>query len=75
VGLNANRGTPTIGFGLLIGGGVANVIDRLAASPHRVTDFIAVSSFPSSTWPTSPSRSGFVALMVGGPARRSAVGR
>ena len=46
VGLRANSGSPSIGFGLLIGGGVANVIDRLAATPHEVTDFIAVGSFP-----------------------------
>jgi hypothetical protein len=35
-GLNANRRRfPTIGFGLLIGGGVANVVDRLSAVPTR----------------------------------------
>ena len=46
VGLNAAAGLSAVGFGLLIGGGVANVIDRLAASPHRVTDFISLGSFP-----------------------------
>ncbi len=46
VGLRARRGWPTAGFGLLIGGGVANLLDRLAATPHAVTDFVAVSSFP-----------------------------
>lgn len=46
VGVNANRGAPAVGFGLLLGGGVANVLDRLAATPHQVTDFIAVSTFP-----------------------------
>jgi signal peptidase II len=46
VGLQATPGLATVGFGLLLGGGIANVIDRLAATPHQVTDFVAVSSFP-----------------------------
>ncbi|MGA7834626.1 MAG: signal peptidase II [Acidimicrobiales bacterium] len=64
VGLNANRGLATIGFGLLIGGGVANVIDRLAATPHEVTDFIAVSSFPVFNLADVAITLGFVILMV-----------
>jgi signal peptidase II len=47
VGLRAAPGPAAAGFGLVIGGGVANLIDRLAASPHVVTDFIALSSFPA----------------------------
>lgn len=46
VALRAHRGLPTAGFGLLVGGGVANVVDRWTATPHQVTDFIAVGSFP-----------------------------
>jgi signal peptidase II len=64
VGVNANRGLPTIGFGLLIGGGVANVIDRLAATPHRVTDFIAVSSFPVFNAADIAITFGFIVLMI-----------
>ena len=44
--LRARRGAPAYGFGLMFGGGAANVVDRLVASSHRVTDFIAVGSFP-----------------------------
>ncbi len=63
VGLRANYGTPTFGFGLLIGGGVANVIDRLAASPHEVTDFIAVGSFPVFNVADAAITVGFLVLM------------
>lgn len=44
--LRARPGLATWGLGLLVGGGVANVVDRLTASPPRVTDFIAVGQFP-----------------------------
>ena len=64
VGVNANRGLPTLGFGLLIGGGVANVIDRLSASPHQVTDFIAISTFPVFNVADIAITLGFVILMV-----------
>jgi signal peptidase II len=64
VGINAHRGAPAIGFGLLLGGGVANVIDRLAASPHQVTDFIAVSSFPVFNVADMAITVGFLILMV-----------
>jgi len=64
VGINAQKGAPTAGFGLLIGGGLANAIDRLAASPHRVTDFIAVSSFPVFNVADAAITIGFILLMV-----------
>ncbi|HTT59876.1 MAG TPA: signal peptidase II, partial [Acidimicrobiales bacterium] len=64
VGLNANEGAPAVGFGLLIGGGVANVIDRLAASPHQVTDFIAISSFPVFNLADVAITVGFVVLIA-----------
>jgi signal peptidase II len=64
VGVNANRGAPAIGFGLLLGGGVANVLDRLAATPHQVTDFIAVSSFPVFNAADIAITAGFLVLMV-----------
>jgi signal peptidase II len=64
VGLRANRGTPTLGFGLLIGGGIANVIDRLAASPHEVTDFIAVGWFPDFNAADAAITIGFLVVML-----------
>jgi signal peptidase II len=64
VGLNARRGLPTIGFGLLIGGGVANIVDRLAASPHRVTDFIPLGSFPVFNLADVAITGGFIVLLV-----------
>lgn len=64
VGLNAHRRVPAAGFGLLLGGGVANVVDRLAASPHQVTDFIAVSSFPVFNLADVAITAGFITLLV-----------
>jgi signal peptidase II len=64
VGLNARRGLPTIGFGLLLGGGVANIVDRLSANPHRVTDFIALGSFPVFNLADAAITGGFVVLLV-----------
>jgi len=64
MGLNAQKGLPALGFGLLLGGGLGNVIDRLASSPHRVTDFIAVSSFPVFNVADSAITVGFILLMV-----------
>lgn len=75
VGLHARRGASTIGFGLLLGGGVANVIDRLAASPHRVTDFIAVSSFPVFNVADIAITLGFGVLMVAALRGDRLVGR
>lgn len=46
VGLGASRGLPTAGFGLLVGGGLANQIDRFSATPHEVSDYVAFGSFP-----------------------------
>jgi signal peptidase II len=65
VGLNASPGVATAGFGLLIGGGIANVIDRLAANPHQVTDFIAIGSFPVFNLADVSITAGFVVLVVG----------
>ena len=64
VGLNASRGTPAVGFGLLLGGGLANVVDRLAANPHQVTDFIALGSFPVFNSADVAITAGFVTLVV-----------
>ncbi len=64
VGLRARSGAPAIGFGLLLGGGVANVIDRLAARPHQVTDFVAIGSFPVFNVADAAITFGFIVLIV-----------
>lgn len=64
VGLRARRGAPAVGFGLLIGGGVANAVDRLASSPHRVTDYVAVGSFPTFNLADAAITAGFVVLVA-----------
>jgi signal peptidase II len=64
VGLRARRGLPTVGFGLLLGGGVANIVDRLAANPHQVTDFIALGSFPVFNLADVAITAGFISLLV-----------
>lgn len=63
-GLRARAGQVTAGFGLLLGGGVANVIDRLSATPHVVTDFIAVGGFPVFNLADIAITAGFVVLLV-----------
>jgi signal peptidase II len=64
VGLRARRGLSSVGFGLLIGGGVANVVDRLSANPHQVTDFIALGSFPVFNLADAAITVGFITLLV-----------
>jgi signal peptidase II len=64
VGLRASFGPPTYGFGLLIGGGLANLLDRLAASPHEVTDFIALGAFPVFNLADVAITAGFIVLIV-----------
>ena len=64
VGARAQPGAPAVGFGLLLGGGLANVIDRLAANPHQVTDFIALGSFPVFNLADVAITAGFVVLLV-----------
>ena len=64
VGVRAAAGLPAYGFGLLLGGGLANVIDRLAATPHEVTDFIAVGGFPVFNLADAAITVGFLVLLV-----------
>jgi signal peptidase II len=47
-----------------LGGGVANVVDRLSAHPRQVTDFIAVSSFPVFNLADVSITAGFITLLV-----------
>ena len=64
VALRARAGAPAVGFGLLIGGGGANVLDRLIAQPHSVTDFIAVGGFPVFNLADVAVTFGFIVLVV-----------
>ena len=64
LGLRARRGLPTTGFGLLLGGGVANIVDRLSANPHQVTDFIALGSFPVFNLADVAITAGFITLLA-----------
>jgi signal peptidase II len=64
VGLDARHGAPAVGFGLLLGGGVANVVDRIAATPHQVTDFIALGSFPVFNLADVAITAGFITLLI-----------
>jgi signal peptidase II len=75
VGLNAAPGISAVGFGLLIGGGAANVIDRLAASPHRVTDFISLGSFPVFNVADVCITAGFLVLLITAVRGERLVGR
>ncbi len=62
--LRAQPGVATWGLGLLLGGGVANVLDRLAASPPRVTDFVAVGGFPVFNVADIAVSAGFLLLLL-----------
>ncbi|MHB1087517.1 MAG: signal peptidase II [Acidimicrobiales bacterium] len=64
VGLRARGGAPALGFGLLLGGGVANLIDRVVSSPHRVTDFISLGAFPVFNLADVSITAGFIVLFV-----------
>lgn len=64
VGLRANAGAPAVGFGLLLGGGVANLVDRLSTVSHRVTDFVSLGSFPVFNLADTSITIGFIVLFV-----------
>ncbi len=38
-------GAPAVGCGLVVGGGVGNLVDRFVSASHHVTDFISVGNF------------------------------
>ena len=75
VGLNARPGVSAVGFGLMIGGGVANAIDRLAGNPHRVTDFVALGSFPVFNLADVAISAGFLILVVAALRGERLIGR
>jgi len=56
-----------IGFGLIFGGGLSNVIDR--ASDRIVTDFIAVGTFPVFNIPDTCITIGVILLILEGLRR------
>jgi signal peptidase II len=43
----SHHGAARVAFGLVVGGGAANLIDRLASGSRGVTDFVSIGSFPS----------------------------
>ncbi len=61
---NAHGSLAAVGFGLLTGGGVANTLDRLTSPSGRVSDFIAVGSFPVFNLADVAVTLGAVALIV-----------
>lgn len=71
----ARHGPPQIGFGLLVGGGVGNVLDRLISGHHQVTDYVAVGTFPAFNVADAAITIGFVILLLdalrGAPLLRS----
>lgn len=64
VGLRARHGLASVGFALLVGGGAGNVLDRMSASPARVTDFVALGSFPVFNLADVAISAGFLTLLV-----------
>ena len=45
VAFQATPGWPTVGFGLMLGGGASNEVDRVLSPAHVVTDFLYVKGF------------------------------
>lgn len=64
VTLFTRRGWPAVGFGLLIGGGYGNLVDRLSSPRHAVTDFVSVGSFPTFNVADAAITVGVVILFV-----------
>jgi len=64
VGLGASRGLPTYGFGLLVGGGLANQVDRFSSTPHEVSDYIAAWNFPVFNFADIAVTVGVVLLLI-----------
>ena len=64
VALQATPGLATVGFGLLLGGGVSNELDRLIHVPHQVTDFISLGGFPIFNFADAAVTFGFISLFI-----------
>ena len=62
--LRAAPGLATWGFGLLLGGGLSNELERLLRSSHAVTDFISVGWFPVFNVADTAITLGFACLFV-----------
>lgn len=60
----ARHATALTGFGLVLGGGVGNLIDRVTSTPPRVTDYVAVGSFPVFNLADAAITVGVVTLLV-----------
>ncbi len=75
VAWNARGTLSAVGFGLLTGGGIANTLDHLTSPSGRVSDFIAVGSFPVFNVADVAVTLGAVALIVEVLRGRPLVGR
>jgi signal peptidase II len=64
VGIFAKPGAPRVGFGLMLGGGIGNILDRLLTHGRGVTDYVAVSSFPRFNVADAAVTVGFVVLIL-----------
>lgn len=64
VALRTRAGTPAVAMGLVVGGGVGNVVDRLTSTSHHVTDFVAIGSFPVFNLADAALTVGFALLML-----------
>jgi signal peptidase II len=62
--LFARPGAPAVGFGLMVGGGLANLLDRLSSPGRHVTDFIAIGRFPVFNVADASITLGVVVLLV-----------
>jgi len=62
--LRARHVVTIVGFGLVLGGGAGNLLDRVTSTPPRVTDFIALGSFPVFNLADAAITVGVVTLLV-----------
>ena len=60
----AHAGWPAVGFGLILGGGVSNLIDRLTSTMNGVTDYVSVGAFPVFNLADASITVGVVILIV-----------
>jgi len=60
----AHHWATVVGFGLVLGGGAGNLLDRITSTPPRVTDFVAVGSFPVFNLADAAITVGVVAILV-----------
>ena len=60
----ARHWATVVGFGLVLGGGAGNLLDRVTSTPPRVTDFVAVGAFPVFNLADAAITVGVVTILV-----------